>query len=118
VPTERSRGQASLELVAVAAALLLASLIAFQLLAAGYAAVMADHAAEAAALALVNRKPAADAAADAVPGWPRSAMLVRRERGTVVVTLLPPSALRALRGRIAITGRASVLPPAPKGRRR
>jgi hypothetical protein len=78
---------------------------------------MADHAAEAAALALVNRRPVADAAAEAVPGWPRSALLVRRERGTVVVTLLPPSALRVLRGRIAITAEAAVLPPAAEGGR-
>jgi hypothetical protein len=117
VAPEHSRGQASLELVAATAALLLAALVAFQLLAAGYAAVMADHAAEAAALALVNRRPVADAAAEAVPGWPRSAMLVRREHGTVVVTLLPPSALRILRGRIAITAKAAVLPPAAEGGR-
>jgi hypothetical protein len=117
VASGRSSGQASIEFVAFAAALLLASLIAFQSLAAGYAAVMADHAAEAAALALVNRRPVAEAAADAVPGWPRSAMLVRRERGTVVVTLLPPSALRILRGRIAIRAEAAVLPPAAQGAR-
>jgi hypothetical protein len=66
VAPESSCGQASVELVGVAGALLLASLIAFQLLAVGYAVVMADHAAEAAALALANRRPVAQAAADAL----------------------------------------------------
>jgi hypothetical protein len=108
----QARGQASVELVGVAGALLVASLIGFQLLAAGYAAVMADHAAEAAALALANRRPPAQAAADAVPGWPRAALRVRRDRGSVAVTLLPPSPLRILRGRLAVTGRATVSTPA------
>ena len=114
--SERSRGQASVELVVVAGALVLASLIGFQLLAAGYAVVMADHAAEAAALALVNRKPVAQAAADAVPGWPRSAMRVRRDRGTVAVTLLAPSPLGILRGRLAIRSEAAVSAPARRDR--
>jgi hypothetical protein len=109
---ERSRGQASVELVGAAGALLLAFLIGFQLLAAGYAAVMADHAAEAAALALANRKPAAKAAADAVPGWPSSELRVRSDRDSVAVTLLPPSPLRILRGRLAIRGEATLSTPA------
>jgi len=112
VAAEQSRGQASVELVGVAGILLLASLVGFQLLAAGYAVVMADHAAEAAALAVVNRRPVAQAAADAVPGWPRSALRVRRDRGAVAVTLLPPSPLRILRGRLAVTGEAVVSAPA------
>jgi hypothetical protein len=112
VAPESSRGQASVELVGLAGALLLASLIAFQLLAAGYAVVMADHAAEAAALALANHRPAAQAAADAVPGWPRRALRVRRDRGAVAVTLLPPSPLGILRGRLAVTAQAAVSVPA------
>ena len=68
---------------------------------------MADHAAEAAALALVNRKPVAQAAADAVPGWPRSALRVRQDRDTVAVTLLPPSPFRILSGRLAIRAEAA-----------
>jgi hypothetical protein len=113
---ECEQGQASVELVAVAGAVLLASLIGFQLLAAGYAVVMADHAAEAAAIALVNRRPTAEAAVDAVPGWPRRALRVRRERGMVAVTLLPPSPLAILRDRLSITGRAAVSVPAEEVR--
>ena len=47
-----ARGQASVEVVASAGFLLLAGLIGLQLLGFGYAVVMADNAAEAAALAL------------------------------------------------------------------
>jgi hypothetical protein len=75
---------------------------------------MADHAAEAAALALVNRRPVAESAADAVPGWPREALRVRRDRETVSVTLLPPSPLGILRGRLAVTGEAAVAVPPPE----
>src|SRR5207247_5612121 len=57
-----SRGQATLELVAGGAAVLLFGLIGLQLVAVGSGAVMADHAAEAAALALANgREPEAAA---------------------------------------------------------
>ena len=48
------RGQASVELVAALPALLLAALVALQLLAAGYAMTLADGAAEAGALALAS----------------------------------------------------------------
>ena len=101
-------GQASVELLAGAAVLLLVGLLAFQLLAIGYAAVMADHAAEAAALALANGRNARAA----VPGWPPGAASVRTSGGRVFVTLVPPSPLRVLRDRLAATGEAAVrLPP-------
>jgi hypothetical protein len=105
-------GQASVELVGGAVGLMLVGLVAFQLLAAGYAIVMADHAAEAAALALANGNGAADAAQAAVPGWPRAATEVRRRGSRVYVTLVPPSPLRLLRDRLAVTADAAVrLPP-------
>jgi hypothetical protein len=105
-----ARGQASVELVAGLVILLLAGLIAFQLLAVGYAVVMADHGAEAAALALANGHDPAAAARSAVPGWPRSALRVARTGGHVSVELLPPSPLGFLRGRLAVTGDATVRP--------
>ena len=109
---ERDGGQASVELVAGALGLMLAGFVAFQLLAAGYAAVMAGHAAEAAALALANGRAPEDAADAAVPGWPRHAERVRREGGRVFVTLVPPSPLGFLRERLAVTSEAAVrLPP-------
>jgi hypothetical protein len=109
-------GQASVELLAGAGALLVAALVALQLLAAGYAAVMADHAAEAGALALADGHGAAAAARSAVPGWPDGAIQVEVGRGTVVVTLAPPSPLGALRARLAARGRAVVRPPAGERR--
>ena len=109
-PSER--GQASVELAAGAAVVLLGSLLALQLLAAGYAAVMADHAAEAGALALADGRPAAEGSLAALPGWPRGAARVAVDRGTVVVTLVPPSPLRLVRDRLSVTARAVVRPPA------
>jgi hypothetical protein len=90
---------------------MLAGLVALQLLAAGYAVVMADHAAEASALALANGGVAADAAQAAVPGWPRAATEVRRRGSRVYVTLRPPSPLRFLRDRLVVTGDAAVRLP-------
>jgi hypothetical protein len=90
---------------------LLSALVAFQLLAVGYGLVMADHAAEAAALALANGHDAEAAARAAVPGWPRPALRVASARGRVSVTLVVPSPLRFLRERLAITGEAVVRPP-------
>jgi hypothetical protein len=93
--------------------MLLAGLVGFQLLAFGYAAVMADHAAEVAALALANGREPEEAVDTAVPGWPRSALRVHRGgSGQVSVTLIPPSPLRFLRGRLAVTGEAAVREPA------
>jgi hypothetical protein len=105
-------GQASVELAAGAVVTVAAALVALQLLAAGYGAVMADHAAEAGALALANGRPVADAARGAVPGWPDRAARVRVDGDTVRVTLVPPSPLPFLRGRLASTGRAVVRRPA------
>jgi hypothetical protein len=88
--------------------LLLVALLGFQVLAFGYGAVMADHAAEAAALALANGGEAEEAAHAAVPGWPRSALRVRAVPDRVRVTLLAPSPLSFLRRRLAVTGEAAV----------
>lgn len=101
-------GQASVELVGTLGAVALVALVAFQLLAAGYAAVMADHAAEAAALALANDREPGDAARAAVPGWPRSALRVRSNGRRVAVELTPPSPLRFLRDRLRLTGEAEL----------
>jgi hypothetical protein len=106
----RCDGQASVELAGGVAAVLLLAFIGFQLLAVGYGAVMADHAAEAAALALAVGDDPDTAAAAAVPGWPKDALRVRSALNRVEVTLLPPTALSFLRGRVAVTGVAVVRP--------
>jgi hypothetical protein len=95
------RGQASVELLAGALVVVLAGFVGLQVLGAGYAAVMADHAAEAAALAAVNGRSPEAAARSAVPGWPDSAMGVDRHGDRVTVTLRTPSPLRMLRRRLS-----------------
>ena len=108
---ESTRGQASVEVIGGTVALLFTALIGFQLLGAGYAAVMAGHAAEAAALAVANGHDARGAAARAVPGWPAHALDVRRSGGRVRVTLRPPSLFHLLDGRLAISEQAAVRTP-------
>jgi hypothetical protein len=71
--------------------------VGLQVLGAGYAAVMSDHAAEAAAIALINGRSPETAARAAVPGWPPSALTVTRRGDTVTVALRTPSPLRLLR---------------------
>ena len=101
------RGQATVELVAALPALLLAALVALQLLAAGYAMTLADGAAEAGALALASGDSAAEAAREAVPGWARDDVSVAVEGGTVSVRLRPPSPIPALSRRLTIGSSAS-----------
>lgn len=104
------RGQATVELVAALPALLLAALVALQLLAAGYAMTLADGAAEAGALALASGGSAADAARTALPGWAEDDVSVRVEGGTVSVRLRPPSPISALSERLAVSSSAAARP--------
>jgi hypothetical protein len=104
------RGQASIELVAALPALLLAAIVALQLLVAGYAMTLADGAAEAGALALASGGSAAEAARGALPGWATENVAVSVQGGTVTVRLLPPSPLHSLADRLAVTSSASVRP--------
>jgi hypothetical protein len=104
------RGQASVELVAALPALLLAALLALQLLAAGYALTLADGAAEAGALALAAGDSASEAARDALPGWARRDVEVAVQGGEVSVRLRPPSPFAAVAERLAVTSTASTRP--------
>jgi len=106
--TPAQSGQATVETVATAGGVLLAALVCFQLLAAGYAVALADHAAEAAAIAVLDGTPPERAAAGALPGWPARAVRVSRRGDRVKVTLLPPSPLRVLRDRLAVSAEASL----------
>jgi len=106
----RTSGQASVELVAALPALLLAALVALQLLAAGYAMTLADGAAEAGALALASGGSAADAARAALPGWARDDVAITVRGGTVSVRLHPPSPLRSIGDRLAVTSSANARP--------
>ncbi len=85
----RQEGQSTVELVAALPALLLAGLLALQLLVAGYSLTLADGAAEAGALALASGRPAVAAARDAVPDWVGEGVDVSVEGGRVTVRLRP-----------------------------
>lgn len=104
------RGQATVELVAALPALLLAGLVALQLLAAGYALTLADGAAEAGALALASGGSAGDAARAALPGWAEDDVSVQVHGGTVSVRLRPPSPIEALSERLAVSSSAAARP--------
>jgi hypothetical protein len=101
-------GQATVELVAAVPALLLAGLLALQLLATGYALTLADGAAEAGALALASGQPAAGAVRDALPGWAEDGVDVSVQGGRVTVRLPSPSPLSALAERLVVTSTAAV----------
>ncbi len=104
----REEGQATVELIAALPALLLASLLALQLLATGYALTLADGAAEAGALALASGRPALSAVRDALPGWADDDVEVSVRGGRVTVRLPPPSALPVVAERLAVTSTAAV----------
>ena len=87
------RGQASLELLAGVPALLLAGLVALQLLATAYTLHLADGAAEAGALALAAGVPPTPAARAALPDWAAGRVRVTATGGRVAVAVRPPAPL-------------------------
>lgn len=105
-----SSGQSTVELVAGLPALLLAGLVALQLLAAGYALTLADGAAEAGALALAAGEPAGEAVRRALPGWAEDDVGLAVRGGRVTVRLRPPSPLPALADRLTIASSAYARP--------
>jgi pilus assembly protein CpaE len=101
-------GQASVEFLGVLPLVLAFGLVAFQVLAVGYASVLAGNAAEAGALALAGGADARMAVRDALPGWSRARARVEVSAGRVAVQLRPPSLLSALEERLEVTARAAV----------
>ncbi len=89
------------------AALLLAALLCFQLLATGYTATVVDGAAEAGAVALVRGRPVEAAVRRALPGWARSRVSVARFGETVRIRVRPPSLFDSISERLAISASAS-----------
>jgi hypothetical protein len=102
------RGQAPLELIAGLPALVLAGVVGLQLLAAGYTLTLADGAVEAGAAALVAGRAATPAVHRALPGWARGRTTVEVSGGRVRVTLRPPSLLRSVSQRLAVSSSAWV----------
>ncbi len=105
------RGQASIEVLAGIPALLLAGLVAFQLLATGYSLTLADGAAEAGGMAIAAGRPAAPAVREALPGWAGPRVAVEVHGGRLIVRLRPPSPLGTLARRLEVSSTAWVRRP-------
>ncbi len=105
-----SGGQAQLELVAGLPLLLLAGLIALQLLAVGYSQSLADGAAEAGAIAAADGRDEVEAARAGLPGWATSRVDVEAEDGRVAVELDPPALLPGLSGHLGVASSAYARP--------
>jgi hypothetical protein len=106
-----ARGQATIETIALVPVLLAVGLGLMQLLAVGYAGVLAGGAAEAGALALAGGRDPRAAAREALPGWSEAHAQVGVEGGRVEIRLRPPSPLRALAERLEVTAAAEVEEP-------
>ncbi len=104
------RGQATVELVAAIPALLLAALLALQMLAAGYALTLADGAAEAGALALSGGGSATQAARESLPGWAADDVSVAVDGDVVSVRLRPPSPFAAVAEKLEVSSSAAARP--------
>jgi hypothetical protein len=109
------RGQAAVELVAGVPALILCGLVAFQLLAVGYASSLAGDAAEAGAMAIAAGRPAVPAVRAALPGWARGRVDVSTEGGSLTVALRPPSPFAAIADGLEVSSSAWVRRPAGNG---
>jgi hypothetical protein len=107
-PWRDERGQAAVELLAALPALVAVGFVVLQLLAIGYAAVLAGTAAEAGALALAGGSSAKQGVHRSLPGWSRARVQVAVSGGTVRVRLRPPSPLSSFSRRFEVTGRAAV----------
>lgn len=92
-------------------ALIALGLVLLQLLAVGYASVLAGVAAEAGALALAGGSDPKAGARDSLPGWSRARARVAVSGRTVRVVLRPPSPLEGVARRFEVTARASVGAP-------
>lgn len=90
---------------------LVVGLVLLQLLAVGYAAVLAGQAAESGALAVAGGGEALAAARAAVPGWSRAHMQVSVRGGRVEVSMRPPAALEAVARRLEVHAGAAVEAP-------
>ena len=106
-------GQASVELVAIAPLVVAIVLAVAQVLAAGAARELADHAAEAGAVALLQGGDPEAAVRAAVPGWSRGRLRVGIEQRRVRVRLRPRAFVPGMAGMLETTGEAHA-GPAPR----
>jgi hypothetical protein len=108
---DSQRGQASVELLGMLPLLVAFPLVVLQLLAVGYASVLAGSAAEAGALALAAGADPKAGVREALPGWSRAGSSVDVVAGEVRVRLKPPSLLKGLSERLEVTANAAVEAP-------
>ena len=101
-------GQAAVEVLGALPVLLLVGLAMAQMLAVGYAAVLAGNAAEAGALALAARADAQASVRKALPGWSRAGADVGVSDGRVTVRLRPPALISALSRTLEVESTASI----------
>ena len=106
-----AQGQATVETIALVPLLLVVGLGLMQLLAVGYASVLAGGAAEAGALALAGGRDPRAAAREALPGWSEARAKIGVEAGRVEIRLRPPSPLHALAERLEVSAAAAVEEP-------
>jgi hypothetical protein len=111
--TSREIGQATVETLAAIPMLLLAGLVALQLLLTGYSLTLVDGAAEAGALALAYDRPAVTAVEASLPAWAADRADIEVRGGKVTVRLSPPSLLSLIAEQLAVTS-SSYARPASK----
>jgi hypothetical protein len=102
------RGQTAIEFLGALPVLVGLGLALAQLLAVGYAAVLAGNAAEAGGLALAAGADVRASARNALPGWGRAGATVDVRDGRVTVRLRPPSLVAGLGRRLEVESTASV----------
>jgi hypothetical protein len=106
--TAGERGQATIEVLGVLPVVLAIAFAACQALAAGAARELADHAAEAGAVALLEDADPGDAARGALPGWARERLHIRVTGAEVHVRLHPPTIVPGLGALLDARARADV----------
>jgi hypothetical protein len=105
-----SEGQAAVETIALLPVLALVAASVGQFLAAGAAATMAGHAAEAGAVAIVEGADPVAAVGRALPGWPRSRVQITVAGRRVSVRLHPPALIPGLGALLDATSNADAGP--------
>ena len=100
-------GQATVELVGALPLLAAVALAVAQVLGAGLARELADHAAEAGAVAALQDADPAQAARAALPGWARSRVSVRVSGASVRVRVRPPAVIPGTAGLLSSTATAT-----------
>jgi hypothetical protein len=109
-PHARSLGQSTVEVVGMLPVLAIVAFAALQILAAGLAAELADHAAEAGAVAILEGTDPQDAAKHAIPGWSGAHVDVAVHGKTVRVRVRPPAVVRSVGNLLASTAEAKAAP--------